>query len=213
MKIICLALLFLLYLSCKKGGIDDEINFVPQKSMKIKSLMLFKGDYHCIGSHTVKKDTIVSQFNIQSKYSLVVIKLKNVTTNCKFNSYLYSNYPTAGYFTIVDESLYEVKLNPSLFNENYKISKIDFISDSEIKYEMNNDSIKSFSLDFNKYAIKINDEDLKVIYGEIEYYGLNKLNANVLFYNVEDLTYIFIMTPIKENILLNKNVLYDYLFG
>jgi hypothetical protein len=34
-----------------------------------------------------------------------------------------------------------------------------------------------------------------------------------LFYNVEDLTYIFIMTPIKENILLNKNVLYDYLFG
>ncbi|WP_123912087.1 MULTISPECIES: hypothetical protein [unclassified Flavobacterium] len=180
--------------------------------MKIKSLMPFKEDYHCIGSYTIKKDTVVSQFEIQSKYSLVVIKLKNVSTNCKFNSCLYSNYPTPGYFTIVDESLYEVKLSPSLFNENYKISKIDFISDSEIKYEMNNDSIKSFSLDFNKYAIKINDEDSKVIYGEIEYYGLNKLNANVLFYNVEDLTYIFIMTPMKENIPLNKNVLYDYVF-
>lgn len=67
-------------------------------------------------------------------------------------------------------------------------------------------------MNFKKYAIKINSQDTKVIYSEIEYYGLESLNANVLFYKTENEGYIFIMTPLKKNISLDKNILYDYLF-
>lgn len=213
MKIICTILFLLFFLSCTKYVINDEMNFVPNKSMKIKNLPSFKNKYVCIGSHTIGKDSVITQFNIESKYSLIVIKLKNVSNNCTFNNYSIPNYSTPGYFSTIDESLYEVNMSPEIFGKNYKINKIDFISDHKVEYQVNNDTIKSFSLNFNKYAIKINGENTKVIYGKIEYYGLKNLNANVLFYRIENETYIFIMTPNKENIILDKNVLYDYLFG
>jgi hypothetical protein len=104
-------------------------------------------------------------------------------------------------------------MSPQVFEDNYKINKIDFISDNKIEYQVNTDTIKSFSQNFSKYAIKINNENAKVIYSKIEYYGLKSLNANFLFYKVEDEMYIFIMTPMKEDVILDKNILYDHLFS
>lgn len=213
MKIICIILLLVFFLGCQKHITIDEMNFVPNKSMKIKNLPSFNNKYTCIGSHTIGKDSVITQFHIESKYSLVVMKLKNVSTNCMFNNHLANNYSTPGYFSIINEGLYEVNFSPGIFEKNHQINKIDFFSDSPIIYHIKNDTIKSFSLNFNEYAIKINNEDTKVIYSKIEYYGLKSLNANVLLYQIEDEMYIFIMTPLKKNIILDKNILYDYLFG
>ncbi|PXY39913.1 hypothetical protein DMB65_15460 [Flavobacterium cheongpyeongense] len=219
MRIICVILLVVLFLGCKKQIIKNEMNlmnemnFVPNKSIKIKNLLPFKKDNVCIGSYTIKNDSIVSQFEIQSKYSLIVIKLKNISKNYTFNHHQSNNYPTSGYFSTIDEGLYEVNLSTEVFKDAHKINRIDFFSDKEVNYQVNNDTIKSFDLNFNKYVIKINSEDTKVIYSKIEYYGLKSLNANVLFYTVENEGYIFIMTPLKKDISLDKNILYDYLFG
>ncbi|MWB93636.1 hypothetical protein GON26_04640 [Flavobacterium sp. GA093] len=193
--------------------IPDEMNFIPGKSMKIKNVSTFKDDNVCIGSYAIKNDTVVSQYEMQLKYSLIVIKLKNVSKNCSFNHHQSANYSTPGYFSIVNEGLYEVNLSPEVFNDDYKINSIDFFSDSKINYQVNNDTIKSFDLNFNKYTIKINNQDTKLIYSKVEYYGLKNLNANVLFYKIEDETYVYIMTPLKKNILLDKNILYDQIFG
>ncbi|WP_031454656.1 hypothetical protein [Flavobacterium chungangense] len=215
MKIISIILLLFLFFSCKKYIIPNEnsLNFVPNKSIEIKSLLPFKKKSVCIGSYTTGKDYVISQFEIESKYSLIVIKLKNISNNFEFNNHLSFNYSTSGYFDIVNEGLYEAKLSPGVFENNYKINKIDFFSDSQIENHITTDSIKSFSLNFNKYAIKFNNDDTKLIFSEIEYYGLKSLHANVLFYKSENEGYIFIMTPLKKNISLDKNILYDYLFG
>ncbi len=219
MKIICLILLLFIFLGCKKNLIDkemnlmNEMNFVPSKSIKIKNLLPFKNDRVCIGSYVLKNDSIISQYEIESKYSLMVIKLKNVSKNCTFNNHQSINYPTPGYFSTIDEGLYEVNLSPEIFKDDYKINSITLFSDNEINYQVNNDTIKSFDLNFSKYVIKINNEDAKVIYSKIEYYGLKKINANIVIYQIEDEAYIFIMTPLKKNIHMDKNKLYEHLFG
>jgi len=79
--------------------------------------------------------------------------------------------------------------------------------------EIKNDSITSFNLTFNKYVLKFNNDDSKVIYSTIEYYGLKKINANILFYKVENDTFVFVLTPVKGNLVLPKNILYEHLFG
>ncbi|WP_269234841.1 hypothetical protein [Flavobacterium flavigenum] len=191
---------------------ENGINFVPHKSIEIKNLSFFKKKYVSIGSYTAGKDSVISQFEIESKYSLLLIKFKNVSNNCKFNNHLSANYPTTGYFNIVNEGLYETNVSPGVFENNYRVNTIDFFCDSAIQNQIDNDSVKSFSINFNKYAIKINSENAKVIYSKIEYYGLKSLNANVLFYKIENEGYIFIMTPLKKDISLDKNILYDYVF-
>lgn len=219
MKIICSAILFLIFFGCKKNTTEKEMNlmnemdFVPNKSIKIKNLLPFKNDHVCIGTYIIKNDSIISQFEIQSKYSLMVIKLKNVSKNYTFNNHQSTNYSTPGYFSTINEGLYEVNLSPEVFKDNYKVNRIDFFSDNEINYQVNNDTIKSFNLDFSKYVIKINNQDAKVIYSKIEYYGLKNIKANILFYQIEDQVYIFIMTPLRKNIVIDKNKLYEYLFG
>ncbi|MBF4516100.1 hypothetical protein IRZ71_07090 [Flavobacterium sp. ANB] len=190
--------------------LKDEMIFFPYKSLKFKTLS-FKND-RCIGSYTIGKETIISQFEVKSKYSLFVVKLRNVSNNFKFKDHVSNNYSTPGYFSTINEGLYEVNLNPGIFEDNYKISQIDFFSDSAIEYQINNDTIKSFNVDFNKYVIKINNQESKVIYSQIEYYGLKSLKANFLIYKEDQKIYLFIMTPKKENIILEKNTLYEHLF-
>ncbi|KUJ63928.1 hypothetical protein AR687_01715 [Flavobacteriaceae bacterium CRH] len=211
MKIISIILLVLILFSCKKYVIKDEINFAPNKSLKFKKLS-FKNDV-CIGSYTIRKDTIISQFQVESKYSLFVIKLRNVSNNFNFKDHVSNSYPTPGYFSTINEGLYEVNLSPGVFEDSYNINQIDFFSDSAIQYQINNDTIKSFNVNFNKYAIKINNQESKIIYSKIEYYELKNLSANFLIYKEDHDIYVFIMTPMKENIILEKNALYDHLFN
>ncbi|SNR51411.1 hypothetical protein [Flavobacterium sp. ov086] len=219
MKIICIILLLFIFLGCKKNLIEkemnamNEMNFVPTNSMKIKNLLPFKNHEVCIGTYVLKNDSIISQYEIESKYSLMVIKLKNISQNCTFNNHQSTNYPTPGYFSTINEGLFEVNLSPEIFKDDYKINRIDFFSDNEINYQVNNDTIKSFNLNFSNYIIKINNQDSKVIYSKIEYYGLKNINANIVLYNNEDKLYIFIMTPLKKNAPIDKNKLYDHLFG
>lgn len=219
MKIIYVILLLLIFLGCKKNIVEkemnlmNEMNFVANKSIKIKNLLPFKNDHVNIGTYVLKNDSIISQYEIQSKYSLIVIKLENVSKNYTFNDHQSVNYPTPGYFSTIDEGLYEVNLSPGLFKEEYKVTTIDFFSDNKINYQVNHDTVKSFNVNFNKFVIKINNQEDKVIYSKAEYYGLKNINANILLYQIEDEVYLFIMTPLKKNILMDKNKLYENLFS
>ncbi|MFD2941814.1 hypothetical protein [Flavobacterium notoginsengisoli] len=213
MKIFCLILILVFAFSCKKYVIPDDLTFVPQKSMNINGISLVKNNAVCIGSYTSQKDTVVSQYNIQSKYSLIAVKLGNTAPFSNFKNYENGDYSIPGYFSIVNQGLYEVKVSPKIFDGKEKITSIDFYSDKKIIYQINNDSIKSFDLNFNKFTLKINNDGNKVLYSNIEYYGLKSLDAQILLYKSENQSYLFIMTPAKENILLEKDFLYHYFFN
>ncbi|WP_343584364.1 hypothetical protein [Flavobacterium sp.] len=213
MKIICLIFIAGLFFSCQKIIINDNLTFVPQKNFKIKNLRLPKENSISIGSYVTDKDSVISQFEIQSKYSLIAIKLANSSPNIIFNNYEENDYPTPGYFSVINEGLYEINISPQIFDSKTRIDKIDFFSDKKLKYQINNDSIKSFSLNFNKFAIKINNGDNKTIYAKIEYYGLKNLDAQMLLYQVQNDSFLFVLTPVKENIALKENFLYNYLFN
>lgn len=200
-------------MSCKKSITGGNLNYIPTEGIKIKELTKFKGNYRCTGSHKIGKDTVISDFEIQSKYSLIVIKLKNVSKDYKLNYYsnTYSNIP--GWFSSIETEVYAINFSSSVFKNDSKINTIDFISDNEISCQINNDTIKSFNLSFSKFAVKINNQDNKGIYNSsIEYYGLEKLSANFLFYKIEDEIYLFIMTPLKGKGTLENDTLYNYLF-
>lgn len=77
---------------------------------------------------------------------------------------------------------------------------------------INNDSIKSFSMDLNKYEIKINNNVEKVINGKLDYYGFAYISSNILFYKIKDEIYIFIMTPSKKDVIVEEDTLYNFLF-
>ncbi|MCD0467240.1 hypothetical protein [Flavobacterium sp. ENC] len=213
MKIICVILLIVLAISCKKYVINDDLTFVPEKSMTIKNITLLKKDAVCIGSYTLGSDTVVSQFKIQSKYSLITIKLRNVSSAFTFKNHEKADCPTPGYFSIVDEGLFEVKMSPKIFDVKEKINSIDFFSDTKINYQINNDSIKNFTVNFKKFVLKINNDDNKILYSTIEYYGLKNLDAEIVSFKYENQIYLFIMTPVKENIILEKDFLRNYLFN
>lgn len=128
MKILCIILLLFLFLGCKKYIMPNVngINFAPYKSMEIKNLSFFKKKYVSIGSYTAGKDCVVSQFEIESKYSLIVIKLKNVSNNCEFNNHLSANHPTPGYFQTVSDGLCEVNLSPQFLKTITGLTQLIF---------------------------------------------------------------------------------------
>lgn len=212
MKKICIILIMILSYSCKDNVRNHDLDFVPQKVMNIKNITLLKNNTAAIGSYRLAEDTVVSQCKIQSEYSLVVIKLGNVSPSLIFKNQENADSNTSGYFSIVDEGLYEIKINPFIFNTEEKINAIHFFSDKKIRYQINNDSVKSFDLNFNKFIIKINNNDNKILYGNVEYYGLKNLDAQIVFYQSKSKGYFFIMTPIKEGTVLKKNFLQNYLF-
>jgi hypothetical protein len=121
MKIVCLILIVALFLSCNKIVISDNLNFVPNKTFKIKNLNLSKKKSISIGSYVTDNDSVISQYNIQSKYSLMVIKLSNISSTLIFNNYEKIDYPTPGYFSTIDESLFEMNMSPKIFDKKKKL--------------------------------------------------------------------------------------------
>lgn len=131
MKIICLIFIVALFFSCKKNVISDNLTFVSQKNFKIKNLKQSKENSVSIGSYITGKDSVVSQSEIQSKYSLIAIKLSNTTSNVIFNNYEKNDCPTPGYFSTINEGLYEINISPQIFDSKSRINKIDFFSDKK----------------------------------------------------------------------------------
>ena len=212
MKIPFIILIFFLFLGCTKINNDDQLNYVFAEGIKIKKITNFKENYHCTGSYHIKKDTLVSQFEIQSKYSLTVIKLKNVSKGYQLNYFPNTDCVNPGYFSSIFTSVQYINFAPSIFQDSYKINSISLISDKEVSCHVNNDSIKSFSMNLNEYVIKINNNINKVIKGQLEYYGLKYMSSNVLFYKIEDEIYIFILTPLKKGVDIGDNTLSNLLF-
>jgi hypothetical protein len=208
--ILIILLLFCFYRFILKGNLD----FIISEGIKLKDITRFKGKYVCTCGYKIKNDTVIETFEIESKYSLVVIKFKNVSKDYKLNYHSNSGCSTPGYFSVFNASaVYEMGLSPSLFKSDCRINVIDFISDYEINCQINNDIIKSFSLNFNEFVIKINNQVDKILKSDrIAYYGLKKLSANFLFYKIEDEIYLFIMTPLKGKGVLENDILYNYLF-
>ena len=122
MKIFIALLLIFLFLSCKKLITFGNLVYIPTEGIKIKELTKFKEDYLCTGSHKMGNDTVISDFEVKSKYSLIVIKLKNVSKDYKLNYYpnTYCNIP--GLFSSIETEVYDVNFTTSMFKNDLKIN-------------------------------------------------------------------------------------------
>lgn len=212
MKIYIIILILILFVGCQKLLKDNHLIYFPSEAIKIKELTNFNDSYNCTGSYQIKNDTVISKFKIQSKYILTVVKLKNVSKDYRLNYYSNTNAIVPGFFSSIDTSVHHVNFSSAIFEDDYKINNIRLISDREVHCHINNDSIKSFSMNLNKYVIKVNNDINKVIKGQLDYYGLEYISSNVLFYKVEDEVYIFIMTPSKKGVVIQDSTLYNLLF-
>ncbi|HEU4790165.1 MAG TPA: hypothetical protein VFS71_10795 [Flavobacterium sp.] len=214
MKIYFLITFFILFASCQQFKSEEDLNYFQFEGIKIKELTNFNKSYVSKGSYKRGNDTVISMFEIESKYSLLVIKLKNVSKDYTLNYHSNVVSSSPGFFSVIVASeVYDVTLSPSIFKNDFKINNIDFTSENQISSEINNDTIKSFSLNFNEFKLKINDQDDKIVTTDrIEYYGLENLSANFLFYKIDDEIYLFIMTPNKGKGTLENDTLYNYLF-
>jgi hypothetical protein len=200
---VVIIMLFLFFVS-RKLLKNSELLFSPFRPINLKEITGLKESYSCEGgSCEIKNEAVISNFHIQSKFSLIVIKLKNVSKEYQLN--YYSN-------TDIDTSVQSVCYRDSLFDDDYTVNSISLISDKEIKCHINTDSIKSFSMDLNKYVIKINNNINRIMIGELEYYALKHISSNVLFHKIEDEVYIFILTPLKKKIVIEEDTLYNFLF-
>ena len=66
MKIYYIILIIFLFVGCQKIITDNQLMYFPTEAIKIKELTNFKEHYKCIGSYHIKKDTVISMFEIQS---------------------------------------------------------------------------------------------------------------------------------------------------
>jgi hypothetical protein len=214
MKLYFLITFSMLFTSCQQFNSEENLNYIQFEGIKIKELTNFNKSYISKGSYKRENDTVISIFEIESKYSLLVIKFKNASKDYRLNYHSNVVSISPGIFSAIGVSaVYDVTLSPSIFKNDFKINNIDFTSKNQIKSQINNDTIKSFSLNFNEFKLKINNQDDKIIETDrIVYYDLENLSSNFLFYKIEDEIYLFIMTPIKGRGTLENDTLYNYLF-
>ncbi|MBP4140113.1 hypothetical protein [Flavobacterium geliluteum] len=126
-------LIILLFFGFYRFILKGNLNFIITEGIKLKHITRFKGKYVCTGGYKIRNDYVISRFEIESKYSLVVIKFKNISKDYKLNYHSNSGCSTPGYFYVFNASeVYEMCLSPSVFKNDCNINVIDIISDYEI---------------------------------------------------------------------------------
>lgn len=200
--------------NCQQFKTEENLDYIQCEGIKIKEITNFNKSYISKGSYKKGNDTVISKYEIESKYSLLVIKLKNVAKNYKLNVHSNTLPTSPGFFRVIGASdVYDVKFTPSVYKNDYKINEIDFTSNTQINSPINNDTIKSLNLNFSEFQLKINkQEDNLIATSRIVYYDIENLSANFLFYTIKNETYLFILTPIKGKGVIENNTLYNYLF-
>ena len=214
MKRYFIFIILIIFTNCQQFKTEVNLDYIQCEGIKIKEITNFNKSYISKGSYKKGNDTVISKFEIESKYSLLVIKLKNVAKNYKLNIHSNTLSTSPGFFSVIGASdVYEVDFSPSVFKNDYKINEIDFTSNTQINSHINNDTIKSLNLNFSEFQLKINkQEDNIIATSRIVYYDLENLNANFLFYKIKNETYLFILTPVKGKGVIENNTLYNYLF-
>ncbi len=200
------------FFSCQMSS-KKHINFLPNvEGIKITKIVNANDEnLKCVGSYTYEKDTIITQYKYQSKYSLLVMKLNNIDKNLKFKYSIEPKMNDKGFYSVFNENGFEVFYNLNI-NPKIKINSINFNADKTLEQVISNDTIKSFYSTFNEFSIKTNTSSEKVIYGNTDYFNKDFAFSNFLFYKVKDKMYIFIMSSFDENKAIEKNILHNFLF-
>lgn len=215
MKRYFIFIILIIFTNCQQYKTEVNLDYIQCEGIKIKEITNFNKSYISKGSYKKGNDTVISTFEIESKYSLLVIKLKNVAKNYKLNVHSNILSTSPGFFNVIGASdVYEVIFTPSVLKNNYKINQIDFTSNTQINSHIDNDTIKSLNLNFCEFQLKINkQEDNIIATSGIVYYDIENLSANFLFYKIKNEIYLFILTPIKGEGFIENNTLYNYLFN
>lgn len=131
MKRYFIFIILIIFTNCQQFKTEVNLDYIQCEGIKIKEITNFNKNYISKGSYKKGNDTVISKFEIESKYSLLVIKLKNVAKNYKLNIHSNTLSNSPGFFSVIGASdVYDVNFSPSVFKNDFKINEIDFTSNT-----------------------------------------------------------------------------------
>lgn len=200
-------LLFVMIILC---SCTFPINgFEPGKEgISLNKFLLKKSHYECLGSYISDTSTVVSTFNIDSKYSLTIYKLGILHGNIPISHVANDNFPRlSGLSSEINDTFFNIKF---YYNDYDKpINDIKLYSDGDIKKGISNDSIIEYDTGFKNFTALINNGSGNSLVGES--LGKKIINSNFVFYKKEGYAYFLIMAPLNVEEKIKENTLSKYI--
>jgi len=166
-------------------------------------------NYNCHGSHTIDGVPVSTNFTIGSK-SASILKLGHGLSKSSIE-YSQGNVFSRFYgsYIGVNGAYYDLNYYYSSDQES-DIKKISFYSDGKIYKKAENDSISSFHTEFKEFSVMLNHRENIGIYAKSWDYGPDTRDADILFYNKNEIIYLIILTSSKQGEKVEEGFLLDY---
>lgn len=196
--------------SCKKSNLDFTSGI---EMSDIKKMKLTKDKNLTIGmSHFLNQDTIITEYSLKS-YSLLVLKFDKINSINKIKSFVTEEENGNGSFLSINQATFQLMYNLDI-DVKQKIFEIDMVADKPLVENIKNDSIVSYSGDFNQFKVLANSKTVVDGKKRKTFYGIPEhLFATFLFYRLNNKIYLFIMSPHNPKKKIENKTLYNYLFN
>lgn len=210
MKYSFIIIILLLCYSCQKVEFFD---YTEKELVDVKKF-LKKNDFKNIslGTYLYKSDTILSNYIIDDKYKLEIIKFNNLTDNCKIS--IKDNIPfetiTSSY-TIIEAENYDLHYNLNGLSKVKEIKFLNFSSDGDIRNFISNDTIQVYNTTYEYLTIYPNNlRDIRIYIQKMYTVNLKKkqICSDFAFYRKDNDIYFLLLTSttsedVKAGTLLN----------
>lgn len=169
-------------------------------------------NYEVTYSYTINDSPIATNFTIQSKFDLLVLKLG------KYDSKIKIKYSKGDVFSRFYG--FSTEITASYYHTNYyynspidaHVSQLNFTTNNDIHVTYENDSIKSFHTNFREFAVLLNDRSDSGIRAKSWDYGPDTRDADFIIYKKNGSLYLLILTSLKQGETVPENFLLDYLY-
>ena len=183
-------------IGCKKFDYDNHPHFVSDKDslQMIKIIKKLKSnDFKILGSYILKNKPIFSLITFENKYDINVLKINNLSEDCKYTFFDREDFWMPNHSSILHESInfkfgYDVNIDFS----KKSVEDVKFCIDGKLIKNKFCDTIKDFTVQTDNFHIILNNNEDLGMFGEIE-----KKQLKIMFYEKDKALYIIFLTSEK----------------
>ncbi|WP_116790537.1 hypothetical protein [Flavobacterium psychrotrophum] len=207
MKYSFIIILLLLCYSCQKVEFFD---YTEKELVDVKKFLRKKDfKHHSQGTYLFHHDTIISNYLLDKKYTLEIIKFNNLTDTRKVD--INANIPYESInsaFTNIEDTQYDLNYNLYGFSKVKEINSLHFSSDGEISRIYSNDTIQVYHTAYEHLVFYPNNQkDTRIIIKNTNF-SKQQLKSDFAFYRKDNDIYFLLLTSttpedVKAGTLLN----------
>jgi hypothetical protein len=198
------------FIGCKKFDYDMHPHFVfDEDSLEMAKILkkLKSSDFKILGSYTLKDKPIFSLIHFENKYDINVLKINNVSKDCKYIFLDSEGFWMPNHSSILHESInftfgYDVNIGFS----KKAVTDVKFCISGKLIKNKYCDTIKDFTVHSDNFHIILNNNEDLGMFGEIESEQLK-----IMFYEKDKSLFIIFLTSEKGE-ELDKKSLTEILF-